>query len=435
MPWFDGLFRGASQPPEPARPAPRTRRASPKPRSGPKPEIIPPDFHEEKDFTWDESDLDYFKHEVKRWRCLRRDDYGVIFMPHDSSGAWIFHEIGTHREAEQRGVAARGPQLQVEREESLPTLLVFRWEDSYNSFFGAVQRWDHVELLIAQDRPLRESAEIPNPTNITKLDTGDWDLISPVNSGSFGTVWKADNSEGKRAALKVMKIEHLSAAELQGFRDHFRRELSLLLQLDSPYTARALDGNAEATPPWIVTEFIAGEDLQSEISHEGPLVGLNWWQLARDLLLGLNVAHQLGVVHQDVRPPNVMRGTRGTILVDFGIATRIDRAKASADAFTRPRMYSSPEQIRGESLTPASDVFQAGLVLYFAATGVNAFLGKSIEEVEDGLLSAAPDFSALTAEQARLLEPMLHKAPAHRANVEQSIAQAKAEFKALLDEH
>ena len=434
MGWWDKLL---GEEPESAKKQPPAQRKAPpqtKPRSGPKPEIIPPDFSAVPDFRWNETDLDYYRHEVKRWKCYRRGDYGVLFLPADTSAAWIFHEIGTMREAEERGVASRGPDGGIERDESLPTLLVFRWDENYDEFFGAVQRWEHVYMLIAQDEPLRQQSEVPNPTNIQKLNTGDWDLISPINSGSFGQVWKADNSSGKRAALKLMKIDHMSAQALQDFRQHFRRELHLLLQLDSPRTARALDGDPEATPPWIVTEFIAGEDLLSEISHEGPLSGMNWWQLARDLLLGLQVAHDIGVVHQDVRPPNVMRGTRGTILVDFGIATQIDRSKASASAFTRPRAYSSPEQVKAEPLTAASDVFQAGLTLYFAATGTQAFGGKTIEEVELAIVSQQPNLSRLDSGQQRLLAGMLEKKPSKRITLDEALALCKDQMKVLLDE-
>lgn len=399
----------------------------------PNADVIPPDFVQVHDFEWDENDTDYYRHEVRRWRCFRRGDYGVIFLPSDSSAAWIYHEIGSMRDHDERGVAARGGDGGLDRIEGLPTLLVFRWDERYSDFFGAVQRWDHVYILISEDEPLRQSEMIPNPTDLQNLDTGQWTPISPINSGSFGQVWRAENAEGKRAALKILKTEHLSREQLDAFRHHFLRELQLLLCLDSPYTAKALDGDPVASPPWIVTEFIAGEDLQSEISHEGPLDGLNWWTLARDLLTGLAVAHDLGIVHQDVRPPNVMRGTRGAILVDFGIATQIDRSKKSAEGFTRPRLYSSPEQVKGDQLTTASDMFQAGLTLYFAATGRNAFPGKTIEDVEMALVTKSPSFSGLSKAQEQLLEMMLNKNVSSRPSAHDAIKYVKNELRSLLD--
>lgn len=399
----------------------------------PNAEVIPPDFTPINDFEWDENDVDYYRQQVHRWRCFRRGDYGVIFLPADTSASWIYHEIGAMRDEEQRGVAARGGDGGVERIEGLPTLLVFRWGDRYSDFFGAVQRWDHVYALIADDEPLRQAQEYPNPYDLQTLDTGDWTPISPLNSGSFGQVWRAENSSGKRAALKLLKIEHLNRAQLDDYRHHFQRELELLVKLDSPQTARALDGDPFATPPWIVTEFIAGEDLESEITHEGPLTGLNWWTLARDLLMGLGVAHELGIVHQDVRPPNVMRGTRGAILVDFGIATQIDRSQDFAKSYNRPRMYSSPEQVLGEPLTPASDIFQAGLTLYFAATGRSAFTGKTIEEIERSLVGATPSFSGFPPGQTSLLSAMFVKNPSKRPDVRRCQEIVKEELRALFD--
>ena len=397
----------------------------------PKPDVIPPDFEPVKDFEWHENDIDYYRQQVHQWRCLRRGDYGVIFLPADTTASWIYHEIGCQRDVEQRGTAARGADGGVERIEGFPTLLVFRWEEPYTQFFGAVQRWDHVYSLIADDEPRRQAQEYPNPRDLQTLDPGDWTLISPLNAGSFGQVWRAENSSGKRAALKLLKIEHLSAGQLRSYRQHFQRELELLLKLNSPQTARALDGNATATPPWIVTEFIAGEDLDSEIAHEGPLTGFNWWTLGRDLVTGLGVAHELGIVHQDVRPPNIMRGTRGSILVDFGIATQIDRSQDFAKAYIRPRMYSSPEQIRDQRLTPASDIFQAGLTLYYAATARPAFPGRSIEEVEEALVGDKPALSQLENNQSRLLSAMLAKNPAERPDYTQCSELIKAELQAF----
>jgi hypothetical protein len=401
----------------------------------PNAEVIPPDFEPVPDFEWNDDDLAYYRHEVRRWRAFRRGDYGVVFLPSDSSASWIYHEIGRMRDVDERGVAARGADGGTERVDGSPTLLVFRWGERYVDFFGAVQRWDHVYVLIGQDEPLRDQSMIPNPTDLQNLDTGDWTPISPINSGSFGQVWKAENSSGKRAALKLLKIEHMDREQLGTFRRHFQRELDLLLRLDSPYTARALDGDPFAAQPWIVTEFIAGEDLESEITHEGPLAGLNWWSLASDLLAGLAVAHELGIVHQDVRPPNVMRGTRGAILVDFGIATQIDRTQEFAKSYIRPRMYSSPEQVQGGRLTPASDIFQAGLTLFFAATARSAFPGKSIEDVEQSLVSRKPAMDGLARTQAAFLLGLLEKRPDNRPTTKDAQASVRREFRELLAEN
>jgi len=398
----------------------------------PNAEVIPPDFEPIPDFEWDEGDLGYYRHEVRRWRAFRRAGYAVIYLPADCSAAGNFHEIGRMRDVDERGVVARGADGSADRVRGHPTLLVVRWGDHYHNFFGAVQRWDHVYSLIAQDEPLRSQALIPNPADLRELDTGDWVPISPLNSGTFGQVWKAENSSGKRAALKLLKIEHLSADQVQEYRRHFQRELELLVRLDSPHTAQALDGNPFAAQPWIVTEFIAGEDLASEIEHEGPLVGPNWWSLASDLLAGLGVAHELGIIHQDVRPPNVMRGTRGSILVDFGIATQIDRTQEFAKAYIRPRMYSSPEQVAGGRLTTASDIFQAGLTLYFAATGRNAFTGASIEEVESALVRRQPSMSGLAKPQAELLSSLLDKSPERRPTALDAQAVVRSRIRELL---
>jgi len=96
-------------------------------------------------------------------------------------------------------------------------------------------------------------------------------------------------------------------------------------------------------------------------------------------------------------------------------------------------MYSSPEQVLGEPLTPASDIFQAGLTLYFAATGRSAFTGKTIEEIERSLVGATPSFSGLMPGQGSLLSAMLVKNPAKRPDVRQCQEIIKEELRKFFD--
>ncbi|MBA3792010.1 MAG: protein kinase, partial [Rubrobacter sp.] len=132
---------------------------------------------------------------------------------------------------------------------------------------------------------------------------------------------------------------------------------------------------------FIVMEYVSGGDLKALIDERGVLAGDHLSAMGAEVAAGLAHAHERGVIHRDVKPHNILLEERGRArLTDFGIARALDVTQVTQTGFyLGTALYSSPEQLRGESVTPKSDVYSLGATLYQAATGEPPFTGAPIE--------------------------------------------------------
>jgi len=206
----------------------------------------------------------------------------------------------------------------------------------------------------------------------TELAEGDrlgaWRLLRRLGSGGMGAVHLAERADGhfeQQAAIKL--IRGLPGSDTLV---HFARERQILATLQHPRIARLLDGGA--TPggqPYLVMEYVEGEPIDAYCrDHRLDLRAR--LALFRSVCDAVQFAHQRLIVHCDLKPSNVLVRTDGTpVLLDFGIARALDRPRAAeADGYFTPG-YASPEQLAGETLTTASDVYALGLVLFELVTG------------------------------------------------------------------
>jgi serine/threonine protein kinase len=227
---------------------------------------------------------------------------------------------------------------------------------------------------------------------------GGFRIMERIGGGSFGAVFKAyDTTLERLVALKVLQ---------SGDRDVIRQVLAearaaAALQHAHVCTVYAVD-NSEGMP-LIAMEYVAGEALSKRL-EAGPLDLEEARRLGRQVAEGMAAAHASGVIHGDLKPANIMVTHAGQAkIMDFGLARR-ERSRGMADA-TRSEMadsagdeepssglsgtpaYMSPEQTRGETLTPASDVFSFGLVLMEMLTGRRLFQSQRLlalfREIED----------------------------------------------------
>lgn len=202
---------------------------------------------------------------------------------------------------------------------------------------------------------------------------GAWRIVRELGRGGMGAVFLAERADGhftQRAAIKLMR----------GFRDNddarrFERERQLLADLDHPRIARLIDGGATKDgDPYLVMEYVDGEPLDAWAARQaaGDPARL---ALFTSICETVHHAHQRRVVHCDLKPSNVLvRGDGVAVLLDFGIAQATDAAVyAEADAVpASPRLtprYASPEQLRGETPTVASDLFSLGVLLAELVSG------------------------------------------------------------------
>ncbi|NUQ99278.1 MAG: serine/threonine protein kinase, partial [Streptomyces sp.] len=248
-------------------------------------------------------------------------------------------------------------------------------------------------------------------TPLTAFDPariGPYLLLGRLGAGGMGRVFLARSDSGRTVAVKVVHEEHVSDAQ---FRARFRREIEAARRVDERYTAPVLDAGPDEEPPWVATGYVPGLSLEQVVRRHGPLPAASLRHLADGLLRALKDIHDAGIVHRDLKPSNVMLTVDGVKVIDFGIARALDASVESLLTSTGMVIgspgFMSPEQIRGESAGPRSDVFTVGCVLTYAATGgmpfgrgasnQHAVMYQIVQEEPDLRGVEDPDLRALIA--------------------------------------
>ena len=263
------------------------------------------------------------------------------------------------------------------------------------------------------------SNEKASPNAQRAPNIGGWEIEKKIGQGGFGTVFlgfkKLAGNQGKlRAAVKVINSDLRDQDDYEGHVARFLAEFKILRELDNPNCARVLEADVKSANPWMATQFVSGDSLHDEVRHEGPLTGALWWFLARDVLLGLSEAHTKGIVHRDIKPQNIMRGSRGSVLIDFGIAKMAGNPKLTVKGAPMTPAFASPEQLEGRNLSPASDIFSLGHTLLFAATNRFGYESESLQSIVSGILTSDPDLSGIPSDAAKLIRLMMNKNPMER---------------------
>ena len=197
----------------------------------------------------------------------------------------------------------------------------------------------------------------------------------------MATVHRATDTRLEReVAVKLLRPEVTADADLA---QRFRREALAATVLRHPNIVACLDTGTDGDQPYLVMELVDGEDLAARLRRGGRLEP---WQAARiglDVARALGVAHIRGIVHRDVKPGNILLAADGRAKVtDFGIARLAMDAEATMPGTTLGSVhYFSPEQARGTTTTPASDVYSLGLVLYEALTGTRPWSGDTTDAI------------------------------------------------------
>ncbi len=203
----------------------------------------------------------------------------------------------------------------------------------------------------------------------------------------MGEVYKADDLKLNQAV--ALKFLPELFAEDASARERFFGEVRTARQVSHPNVCRVFDIGEVDGSHFLSMEFIDGDDLSSLLRRIGRLPPDKALEIARQLCAGLHAVHQAGILHRDFKPANVMIDGRGKArLTDFGIAGMESEFKLGAVAGTPA--YMSPEQITGDELTPKSDIYSLGLVLYEIFTGKPAFSGDTVNERLRKHKTAAP---------------------------------------------
>jgi len=224
---------------------------------------------------------------------------------------------------------------------------------------------------------------------------GQYRLHNRLGAGGMGQVYLGTTPGGRLVAVKVIQA-HVTADP--DYRRRLAREVEAARSVGGFHTAHVVDANADADPPWMVTAFIAGPSLQAAIRDNGPLTVMAATALGAALAEGLAAIHACGLLHRDLKPGNILMATDGPRIIDFGIARSVGASTLTGkDVLVGTYSYMSPEQYRGDNLTPASDVFALGCVLAFAATGHAPFEAETTYQIMYNVLESQPDLRAIEA--------------------------------------
>jgi non-specific serine/threonine protein kinase len=231
-----------------------------------------------------------------------------------------------------------------------------------------------------------------------------------IGSGSFGTVYRAHQTSLHRdVALKVVRPEIIDRA---GFVDRFDTEARTIARLEHPHIVPLFEYWHEAGDAVLVMRFLRGGSLADAV-QDGPWRPDRARRLFDQVGDALAVAHRHGVVHQDLKPANILLDEAGNgYLADFGIAfdlyaSGLDQAAGGSPA------YLAPEQIRGERVEPATDVYSLGIVLYELLTGTHPFAGRTVADVLEAQLSEPiPHLFALRPDLPVRLDGVIQRATA-----------------------
>ncbi|WP_405587193.1 serine/threonine-protein kinase [Streptomyces sp. NBC_01092] len=242
---------------------------------------------------------------------------------------------------------------------------------------------------------------------------GPYRLLGRLGSGGMGRVYLGRSAGGRTVAVKIV---HPHFALDEEFRARFRREVDAARRVGGAWTAPVLDADPEAAVPWVATAYAAGPSLTSAVADSGALPAHSVRALGAGLAEALAAVHELGLVHRDVKPSNVLLTLDGPLLIDFGIARAMDGTASltSTGVSIGSPGYMSPEQILGKGATGAADVFSLGAVLAYAATGEPPFTGDSSAALLYKVVHEEPELDALDGELRELVAACLAKDPGAR---------------------
>ena len=203
-----------------------------------------------------------------------------------------------------------------------------------------------------------------------------------IGIGGMAEVYQGqDNVLGRIVAVKVMLPQYAADPD---FTQRFRQEAAAAANLQSPYIVNVYDWgqDADSETSFIVMEYVRGSDLKTAINQRGAINQRKVAEIGSQVCQALAVAHNLDIIHRDIKPQNIMVQPDGNVKVmDFGIARAKNSVMEKTTAVLGTAHYISPEQAQGKDLTATSDIYSLGVVLYEAATGQLPFDGPDAVSV------------------------------------------------------
>jgi serine/threonine-protein kinase len=242
---------------------------------------------------------------------------------------------------------------------------------------------------------------------------GRYEILAPLGRGGMGMVYKAhDRTLDETVAIKVLRPEF---AQDPTMAERFKSEIKLARKVRHKNVCAIHDFDEDRGLLYISMEFVEGMDLKRVLKEKGALPMAEAYEVAIQVADGLHAVHEAGIIHRDLKTPNIIVDARGVArLMDFGIAKRHGAEggtlTATGQVVGTPE-YMSPEQAQGMKLDPRSDIYALGIVIYEVFTGAVPFRGETpISTILKHINEAPPLDGPLAARLPADLKPVLRKA-------------------------
>ncbi|MEN3041605.1 MAG: serine/threonine-protein kinase [Bacteroidia bacterium] len=250
------------------------------------------------------------------------------------------------------------------------------------------------------------------------MQVGNYILRQLLGEGGMGQVWLAHHIHLGTPA--VVKSLHPQYAQNEQLRQRFLTEARLLVQLRHPAVVQLYDFTIQEGTPYLIMEYVQGESLDKYIQSRGHLSLNETIGILSPIFEALNYLHSQRILHRDVKPSNIIVRPDGTgKLIDFGIAKALDEDLRLTQTGMQigTVLYMAPEQIKGEPVSPQTDLYAMGLVVYECLLGKFPWKweGLTAFQLYQRLLTEPPAFpSAISPSWRAFFEKALAKEPSHR---------------------
>src|SRR5258706_6961901 len=241
---------------------------------------------------------------------------------------------------------------------------------------------------------------------------GRYEILSELGRGAMGVVYKAhDPVLDRLVAIKTVNMA-LEGSEAAQYAARFQQEARAAGGLNHPNIVTVHDIGKSGDVAYMAMEYIEGVELRSMLNAGQPLPLAQAVSIAAQIAEGLAYAHERGVVHRDIKPPNLMVLPTGLVkITDFGIARmRSSVGQTQTGMMMGSPRYMSPEQVTGQRADHRSDIFSLGIILYEMLAGGGALAGEAITAIMYQIVNFAPPApSAVKIELPEMLDPIIPK--------------------------
>jgi serine/threonine protein kinase len=254
-------------------------------------------------------------------------------------------------------------------------------------------------------------------------EVGVYRLLGRLGEGGQGVVFLAVGPAGSPAAVKL-----LAPTTDPQVRSRFLKEVAAAQRVARFCTAQVLDAGIFERRPFIVSEYVSGPSLVEVVEQLGPHAGAALERIAVATLAALDAVHAVGMVHRDFKPGNVLLGPDGPVVIDFGLAAvpGMTTTGISGQVAIGTPAFMAPEQLAGERVTAAADMWSWAVTMAFAGTGELPFKGESLTATAFAILHSEANVGRLPEPLGSLVHRCLNKDPAVRPSARGALSELVA---------